>query len=226
MQSKKLVGNKLSASTQKYLDIAEIRDDCIVLKDGTLRAVLLASSVNFALKSTEEQEAIIQGYVNFLNSLNFPFQIVIQSRKLDIDNYIARLKEKAAQQTNELLRMQTREYITYVQELVEMGEIMSKRFFVVIPYNPLSDKAKGFFVRFGELFRAAKVVRLGRKRFEKLRTELFKRVNYVANNLLSMGINTTSLDTQSLIELFYQTYNPTESKQEKMVEVEKLRIES
>ena len=226
MQSKKLAGNKPSASTQKFLDIAEIKDDCLVLKDGTLRAVLLVSSINFALKSEEEQEAIIQGYVNFLNSLSFPFQIVIQSRKLDIDNYITRLKEKETQQTNELLKMQTREYITYIQELVEMGEIMSKRFFVVVPYNPLSDKQKGFFTRFKELFKAVKIIGLERKRFERLRNELFKRADYVINDLASMGLNAVLLDTQSLIELFYQTYNPEISEQEKMVEVEKLRIES
>lgn len=225
MQSKKLAGNKSLASTQKYLDIAEIKDDCIVLKDGTLRAVLLVSSINFALKSSEEQEAIIQGYVSFLNALNFPFQIVIQSRKLDIDKYISQLKEREAQQTNELLRMQIREYIIYIQELIEMGEIMSKRFYITIPYNPLSDKQKGFFTRFSEIFKVAKILRLERKRFERLRSELFKRVDYVANALFSMGLKAVPLDTQSLIELFYQIYNPQVSQREKMVEVEKLRIE-
>lgn len=225
MQSKKLRGNAPQTSTQKYLDIAEIKEDCLVLKDGTLRAVLLVSSINFALKSEEEQEAIIQSYIGFLNSLNFPLQIVIQSRKLDIDKYINQLKEKESQQTNELLRMQTREYITYIQELVEMGEIMSKHFYIIVPYNPLSDKAKGFFTRFKELFRATKIIRLERKRFERLRNQLFKRMDYVNNGLLSMGLNAKPLDTQSLIELFYQTYNPSVSQQEKMVEVGKLRVE-
>ena len=93
MQSKKLAGSKPGASTQKYLDIAEIRDDVVVMKDGTLRAVLLASSINFALKSEEEQEALISAYAGFLNTLEFPLQVVIQSRKLNIDNYIERLKQ-------------------------------------------------------------------------------------------------------------------------------------
>lgn len=226
MRSKKLAGVKPNVSTQKYLDIAEVKDDVIVLKDGTLRAVLLVSSINFALKSEEEQEAIIQGYVSFLNSLTFPLQIVIQSRKLNIDNYIERLKEKEKEQTNELLKMQIREYINYVQELVQLGDIMSKRFFVIVPYNPLSDKQKGFFTRFGELFAAAKIVRLEKKRFERLREELFKRVDYVISGLFSMGLKATPLDTQSLIELFYQIYNPQVAEIEKVVEVEKLRIES
>ena len=104
MQSKKLATKRLITATQKYLDILEIKDDCVILKDGTLRAVLLVSSINFSLKSEEEQGAIIQAYVQFLNSLTFPIQIVIQSRKLDIDEYLDRLKIVEKQQTNELLK--------------------------------------------------------------------------------------------------------------------------
>ena len=222
----KSLTNKKPPSTQKYLDIAEIKDDCLVLKDGSLRAVLLVSSVNFALKSEEEQRAIIQGYVNFLNSLNFSLQIVIQSRKLNISSYIERLKEARENQDNDLLKMQTTEYIDYVQELIEMGEIMSKRFYINIFYSPSSDKAKNFLTRLKEIFSAAMVIKLRRALFEKYRIELFKRADIVISGLASMGLRAVPLDTQSLIELFYKTYNPEIAEQEKLEKVEKLRIET
>src|SRR3989344_107141 len=110
MSNSNLSNKKTSTSTQAYLDIAEIKDNAVILKDGSIRAVLLASSVNFALKSEDEQNAIIQGYISFLNSLDFPLQIVVQSRKLNIDQYLEDLKQKEQSQTNELLRTQISEY--------------------------------------------------------------------------------------------------------------------
>src|SRR5512135_421240 len=121
MQSKKLAGAKPQISTQQFLDIAEIREDVVVMKDGTMRAILLVSSINFSLKSEDEQEAIIQGYISFLNSLESPVQILIQSRKLDIDDYLNRLKEQEKTQTNDLLRNQSADYRQFVKELVELG---------------------------------------------------------------------------------------------------------
>src|SRR3989344_5732169 len=155
MKSKKLAGKKIQVSTQQYLDIAEIKEDTVVLNDGTLRAVLLVSSINFSLKSEDEQNAIISSYISFLNFLEFPLQIVIQSRKLDIDSYLLRLKKIEKEQTNELLRMQTTEYRQYISELVEIGDIMTKRFYVVVPYDPLSDRQKSWIKRFFGLFTAA-----------------------------------------------------------------------
>ncbi len=217
--------NKKSPSTQKYLDIAEIKDDCVVLKDGSLRAVLLVSSINFSLKSEEEQKAIIQGYINFLNTLEFPLQIVIQSRKLNISSYLDKLKELEEKQENDLLKMQIVEYVDYVKELVEMGEIMNKRFYVTISYSPLSDKAKGFFKRLTETFSAAMVVKLKRASFEEYRIKLFKRADNIISGLSTMGLKAVPLDTQSLVELFYKTYNPEVAEQEKLEKLEKLKIE-
>lgn len=214
-----------SATTQQYVDIAEIKEDTVVLKDGTLRAVLLVSSINFALKSEDEQNAIIAAYASFLNSLEYPLQIVVQSRKLDIDQYLERLKELEKSQSNELLKIQTAEYRGYVKELVEIGDIMTKRFYVVIPYNPLSDKKKGFFKRFAELFSPTKVIHLQEERFRKRRRELFQRVNHIIGGLNSIGLNAAVLDTQGLIELYYNTYNPDISKNQKLVDIEKLRVE-
>lgn len=223
--SNTLANNKIS-STQKYLDIAEIKDDCVVLKDGSLRAVLLVSSINFSLKSDEEQKAIIQGYINFLNTLESPLQIVIQSRKLNISSYLDKLKELEEKQENDLLKMQIVEYVDYVKELVEMGEIMSKRFYVTISYSPLSDKAKGFFKRLKETFSAAMVVKLKRASFEEYRIKLFKRVDNITSGLSTMGLKAVPLDTQSLVELFYKTYNPEVAEQEKLEKLDKLKIEA
>ena len=214
------------ASTQKYLDIAEIREDCVILRDGSLRAVLLVSSVNFSLKSPEEQDALVFAYRNFLNTLrDFPIQIVIQSRKLDIDNYIADLKRREKEQTNELLRIQMAEYIQYIQELVELGEIMRKRFFVVVPYNPLGDKSRSFFSRLIDVLSPVGAVRLSRKRFAKRREKLLKRVDFIKGGLESMGLKSVVLNTQSLIELFYSYYNPVVSQQEKLTDVTKIQVE-
>ena len=212
-------------STQKYLNISEIKNDCVVLKDGTLRAILLVSSINFALKSEDEQTAVIQAYVQFLNTLEFPIQMVIQSRPFNIEPYLSHLEELSRTQTNELLKNQIDDYKDFVKELVQLGEIMSKRFNIVILYNPLGDKKGGFSARLSSVLSAASVVKLKKEKFEKYREALFRRVDNVAAALSSMGLKSAPLDTQSLIELFYNTYNPTEAKTEKLAEMKELKVE-
>jgi hypothetical protein len=128
----KLVRKAPSVSTQQYLDILEIRDDTVILKNGSVLAVLLVSSINFALKSTEEQEAVIGAYVSFLNTIDYPLQIVIQSRRLDIDTYLDTLKTVEKQQQNELLKMQIKDYRQFVGELVQIADIMTKRFYMTV----------------------------------------------------------------------------------------------
>lgn len=225
MRSKKLANKKISVSTQQFLDIAEIKEDTVVMKDGTLRAVLLVSSINFSLKSEEEQNAIISAYIGFLNFLEFPLQIVIQSRQLDIEGYLERLKKIEKEQTNELLRMQTAEYRQYVSELVDIGDIMNKRFYVVIPYNPLSDKQRSWLQRFFGLFTAAREVKLNKDAFAKRRHALFQRVEHILTGLASMSLKAVVLDTQSLIELYYNSYNPDLYNKEKLVELNKIRLD-
>jgi len=220
----KLARTRVSSSTQKYIDISEIREDIVVMKDGTMRAVLLISSINFALKSEQEQGAIISQYVSFLNNISFPLQIVIQSRELNIEDYLMRLREKEKQQTNELLKVQTGDYIRYIQDLVSMSRIMNKRFYIVVPYNPLSDKQKNFFRRFFDIFTPATLIKMKSSLFEKRKKELERRLDSVVSGLASMGLNVAQLDTQGLIELYYNTYNPTTSANEKMVDVNKLRV--
>jgi len=225
MQSKKLAGPKPGPSTQKYLDIAEIKEDIVVLKDGTMRAVMIASSINFALKSEDEQRAIIQAYMQFLNSLEFPLQIVMQSRRLNIDGYIARLNEQSKKLDNDLLRAQINDYKTFIQELVSLGDIMTKRFYVVIPYDPLSNKRKGWFSKMKEVFTPVLTVKLKDERFQKQRGELMMRVSQLQSLLHGMSIETTLLDTQGLIELYYTVYNPQTFDTQKMQPEDRIRVE-
>lgn len=212
-------------STQKYLDIAEIKEDTVVLKDGTLRAVIICSSINFALKSEDEQKALISGYMQFINALRHPLQIVIQSRKLDVDNYMRRLIEAQKKQTNDLLKMQITSYIDYIRELIEIGEIMTKKFFIVVPYNPLGDKTKNFWTRLKELFTPGTSISLRKEKFNKYKEDLNLRISNIQNGLRSMGLDTAVLDTQGLIELYYNVYNPKTSENQRLKDVDKLRIE-
>lgn len=212
-------------STQKYLNIAEIKEDVVIMKDGSMRAVLLASSINFGLKGDDEQKGIIAGYIGFLNSLDFPFQIAIQSRRMNIDNYLKDVDEHAAKQTNELLKIQTKEYRQFVSQLVTLGDIMSKRFYVVVPYSDVEDSKRGFLKRLKAVLSPANVVSLQQKRFRELKAELMKRVDHISNGLVSFGIGTAMLDTQSLIELYYSTYNPDISEIERMKDLDDLKVE-
>lgn len=212
-------------STLRFLDIAGIRQDTVIMKDGDLRAVIMVSSINFALKNEDEQNAIISAYVSFLNNISFPIQIIIQSRELNIEGYLGQLKQKEKEQTNELLKMQITEYISYIKELISLSKIMNKRFYVIVPYNPLSDKKKNFFSRLTETFSPSSLIKMKEEKFFNLRKELSRRVDTVISGLSSIGLNTIELDTQSLIELFYNTYNPVTAVREHLVEVEKIRLE-
>lgn len=219
---------KQGQPTQRYLDIAEIREDCVVMKDGTLRAVLMVSSINFALKSEDEQQAIIQGYMQFLNGLEHPLQVVIQSRKMNVDGYIMALKQQEETIHNELLKTQIRDYTSFIKELVELGQIMQKRFFVVVPFDPLegNEKGKSFMTKLSTAFSPAKIVKLNEKRFQERRYSLMQRASTVASGLGSMSLQVAMLDTQGLIELYYSSYNPDVYDAEKLVDMGRLRVET
>jgi hypothetical protein len=226
MRNKKMAGNKPMESTQKYLDIAEVRDDLVVLNDGTVRSVLLVSSINFDLKSEDEQKAIVSGYVSFLNTLDYSIQIVIQSRPLNIDEYLERLKRVEKEQTNELLRMQTADYRQFVSELLTLEKIMSKKFYLIVPYNPVSDKRRNFFSKLGAIFSTARVVKLSRKRFEEFSIELNKRTDFIISGLGSLGLRSQRLSTQALIEIYYDSYNPNLFQKQPLEDISKLNIET
>ncbi len=224
MPSAKSNKPKPGPSTQQYLDIAEIKEDVVVLKNGTMRAVLLVSSINFALKSEDEQNAIVAGYVQFLNTLDFPLQVVIQSRKLNVDAYLEKLKTSEKEQKNELLRGQISDYRAFVSELISLGQIMSKRFLVVVPLDPLTDTRRGFFQRFMDVLFPALSLRLQDKIFQTQRRSLMMRVDQVMSGLTSLSVSPALVDTQGLVEIYYSVYNPDVYDTEKIIDTDKLRV--
>lgn len=224
-EKSKLAKTTTTVSTQRYLDIAEIKDDTVVVRDGTLRVVLAVSSINFALKSEDEQNAVISSYVSFLNNISSLVQIVIQSRELNIAGYLEFMRRKEKEQTNKLLKIQTTDYINYIEELISIGKIMNKRFYVVVSYNPTSDSRKGFLSSLGEAFRPAVALKLKESKFIKYREALSRRVDSITSSLSSLGVEVKQLNTQELIELYYQTYNPETAKNQPLVDVNKLQVE-
>jgi len=212
-------------ATKQHLMINEVKEDTVVMKDGTLRGVLMVSSINFSLKNEDEQNAIISSYVSFLNSLEYPLQIVIQSRSLNISPYLAKLTKREAEQTNELLRVQIADYRSFVAQLVEMSNITSKTFYVVVPYDPLSNRSKTFWARFGEVLNPATTVKLKDKRFKTRKRDLDMRLRLVESGLMGIGLEVVRLDTQSLIEMYYSTFNPDIALSEPMPELNKLQTE-
>jgi len=226
MKNKKAERRKKSkSSTQKYVPFAEIKEGTVIMKDGTLRAIMMVSSINFALKNEDEQTAIIAAYVSFLNGIDFPLQIVIQSRKLYIKPYIEKLIKKEKEQVNELLRTQIADYRAFVSELVDVGKIMSKQFYVVVPYDPLSNKQRSFWSRAGDVLNPAKIVRIKEERFKKRKKALDMRVRQVVAGLSQMNLEIVRLDTQSLLELYYSTYNPDIALAEYLPPIEKIQVE-
>jgi len=213
--------NKPTASTQAYLDIQEIKEGTVVMRDGSLRAILVVSSTNFSLKSADEQNALIGAYQNFLNSLEFPIQILMQSRKLDINAYLDRLRSTMQQQSNELLRMQTQEYVEYITKLVEFASIMNKTFYVTIPLGTGAVRS-GIFEKFSNLFNPTREISVKSRDFEKAREELSKRANQVMSGLGPMGLKTILLTTEELVELIYNSYNMDTSSPIKIKSVEDL----
>lgn len=196
--------------SQEFVPIKEVRDGIVVLRDGSLRALLIASSLNFALKSADEQTAILAQFQNFLNSLDFSVQIFIQSRELDIRPYIALLEKHFQDQTNELLRIQIREYIEFIKNFTEAANIMTKNFFVVIPYSPPTlTLSKGSVIPLPSLSFNRAEAKAGES-FEESRTQLEQRVAVVEQGLVRTGVRIAQLGTEEVIELFYKLFNPGE----------------
>ncbi len=216
---------KPGVPTQRFLDISEIREDTVILKDGTLRAVLLVSSVNFALKSMDEQQAIVQAYMQFVNGIDFPIQIVIQSRRMNIDGYLYQLIAQEKKISNELLKKQIKDYRDFVKQLVNLGDIMQKRFYIVVPLNPATVQTKGFWQRLQEIFTPTIAMKFAEERFKKQKFELELRVSQVSGGLGSMSLSAVQLDTQSLIELFYNVYNPDLSEAQPLIDIGRLQVD-
>ncbi len=198
----------MSISSQDFVPIKEVRDGVVVLKDGTLVSVIMTSSVNFALKSREEQEAIIFQFQNFLNAINFSMQIFSQSRKLDIKPYIGLLTNVLKEQKNELLKIQTREYMEFIKSFTETVNIMTKSFFIAVPYSPSIIQGQGGVL--GKLFGNKKGSEQKRdnENFEENRVQLEQRVEVVVQGLTRLGVRSVPLGTEELVELYYKLFNP------------------
>jgi len=206
-------------STQLHLRISEIRNDTVVLKNGGIRAVLETNSINFNLKSEPEQTAIIQSYQSFLNTLDFQVQIVVQSKKLDLDNYLANLKGIAEKQPNPLLQKQTFEYVEYIQRLLEYADIMDKRFYVVVPYESFKSQKVSFITKLLQrlkLKESESDFLKHKKEFVKLKKGLDHRVNTVLAGLENCGLQVERLNTKELVELYYKSYNPELARNQKL----------
>ena len=197
-------------SMQEYLNIAEIKDGIVVVKDGSLRSVLAVSSVNFDLKSDTEQEAIAFGYQRFLNALDFPLQILITTRKFNIKPYMQTLERKKETERNVLLRGQIEDYLKFVKELVNVSSIMSKLFYVVVPFYVVESEKEGYVKRFVSSLQPKKVIYQKREEFETYKNQLLQRLDEVKEALSGTGIRMVPLNTQELIELYYNYYNPSE----------------
>jgi hypothetical protein len=209
LYSKKLAKQRAASPTQQYLDVKEISEDVIMLKSGALRAVLEVSAINFDLKATDEQEAIINQYQNFLNSVDFPLQILISSRKLNIDTYLEFLKEKERLQKTELMRLQISEYEAFVKQLVSLSDIMDKSFYLIVPFSPIENTEKSFFSNISSLINPQRNILEKRENFETYKSQLYQRVDHVIAGLSGIGLKIAPLKTEDLIELVFNSYNPT-----------------
>lgn len=195
------------APTQQLVEIRQIKEGVIILRNKTLRGVFMVSSQNFALKSTEEQEAILYQFQEFLNSLDFSCQIIVQSRKLNITGYIDKLKDLSTKQTNELLKNQTNSYREFIESLVEGHTIMAKTFFVVVPFTLgeiQSAEGKG-------LIRKPRIPSLTEENFQRAKEQLWQRMEFIALGLKRCGLRAMPLNTLELIELFWAIHHPMEA---------------
>ncbi len=192
-------------STQDFLQVAQIKEGVLILKSKAIRGILMVSSLNFALKSNEEQRATIYQFQNFLNTLDFSCQILVQSRRLNMTGYIEHLKDLEKEQREELLKVQTVEYRKFIETLLAQGIIMSKKFFVVIPFNiweSESQQAKT------TPFKRPKVPTLTEENFQRCKSQLWQRMEFVAMGLRRCGLQTIPLRTSEIIELIWGLYHP------------------
>lgn len=198
-------------ATQNFVPIKEVRDGIIILKDGSLRSIVLATSTNLSLKSIDEQKATIFQFQSFLNTLDFPTQISIQSRRLDIRPYLLLLENRIALQEEPLLKIQTREYIEFIRNFTETVSIMTKSFFVVVPYTHTQIKTDGGIMqRIWKRGSKEERSREEQSNFEEKRSQLEQRVSVIQQGLARCGIKSAPLGTEEVVEVFYKVFNPGE----------------
>ncbi len=216
-------------STQNTLQIAEIRDGIVIMNDGSFRSVIMVKSINFDLMSPQEQESVEYAYQGFLNSLDFPIQICIRTQRIDMQPYLEKLDKIRSEHDNMLLAMLMDDYINYMELLSQQTNIMDKKFYVVIPYFPVVDEvktmaqSKNFLTGVVDLFNKKEPhIVINEAKLEAAKTELRNRVQAVLGGLMQANIQGLPLDTQELIELYYDTYNPDTATRQQLQDINDL----
>jgi type IV secretory pathway VirB4 component len=211
-------------STQESLLISEIKDGVVVLRDGTIRGVVLASAINFELMSSQEQEAIEYAYQGFLNSLHFPIQIVVKSQRIDLSNYIEKLETKRGEQANELLGALMDDYLANIRSLVEEVNIIDKQIYVVVPFAPplIEQKSTNLITNLQTAFAPTPVISVTEEDFRTYKQELSERLALVSSGLGQMGVRAIALGTQELVDLYYSWYNPDVAVNQKLIDSRQL----
>ncbi len=204
-----------SQTTKDFVEVADVRDNVVVLKDGSLRSILEVSSTNFDLKSAEEQTAIIRAFEGFLNSVDFPLQIMINSRKLDIGPYIKSLETLSDSLTSELLKIQAKEYSRFIKGLTELANIMAKKFYISVSFYAIEaavTSKKGLLDSFKSIFSPKKFVQtLTDEQLNNYKVQLNQRIEVISQGINGLGLETKVLEKEQLINLFYSFYNPGHS---------------
>ncbi|MBI3572245.1 hypothetical protein HY091_01780 [Candidatus Kaiserbacteria bacterium] len=204
------MATKPAGATQNFVPIKEIRNGIVVLKDAGYRGILICSSINFGLKSADEQRAITLGFQNFLNTIDFSIQIVVNSRRMDLRPYLALLAEKAPEQRTELMRIQLREYQEFIRSFAEQSNIMTKSFYIVVPYAPRVELGKTAAGLLGRRQNASGAAAVAESSFEEDRAQLEQRLALVSGALSGTGVRAIPLGTEEIIELLYRSFNPGE----------------
>jgi hypothetical protein len=215
---------KSVASTLNFLQVAEIRDSVLVLRESQIRSILAVSSTNFALKSDQEKEMIIGTFQGILNSIDFPLQIVVQNRKVNLDTYIEKLKVLQNNQQNELLRTKMQEYIEYIQNLIQDSNIMEKNFYIVVGYDPITLK-EGIFGSFLRALNPARIVKQKQEDFMRNRKMLMTRVDEIASKMGGLDLKVALLNTEQLIALMYNCYNPDTTDSVRLKDISSIDVE-
>jgi len=208
---------KETSSSQSLISLQQIKKGVVILKSGSLRSVLEVSGINFDLKSEEEQSSVLMSWRNLINNLDFPLQVVAHSRRVNIESYLNFLQERISQETNNLLKFQGEDYYTFIKGLVTGNNIMKKKFYVIVPYDPIMLKTKTALSQIAEAYKTllnlrhqafSATIPLSDESFNQHYQQLIIRQNNIITNLTRMGLQTKPLTTKELIELFFNSYNP------------------
>ncbi len=205
---------KPTQSTKNFVEIADVRDTVAVLKDGSLRSVIEVNSMNFELKSVDEQTAIVRAFQNFLNSIDFPLQITVSSRKLDIGPYIKSLDTLTDSVTNELMKIQAVEYTRFIKGLTELANIMSKKFYIIVPLYLVetigkADSKTGIFDAFKSVVRPSEVTKvISDQELENYKAQLNQKIEFVMGGISGFGLEGKVLNKDELLNMYYSYYNP------------------